>query len=131
MKREVENKIKDLFTNSKYFLLIEKDLYNISGRLKEIDKGYFIVYNTKKEKYEIHNAFNKRGTYCFTSPYKSLDNRTYDYCLKTRIENSDKLIREMEKQNENKEKQKNNSFLNEVKARAYDTRSIFMKDERI
>ncbi|RGD75498.1 hypothetical protein [Anaerofustis stercorihominis] len=131
MKRETKNKIKDLFSKSKYFILIENDLFDISNRLKEIDEGYFIVFNTNKNKYEVHNAFNKMGTFCFMVPYKHLDIRTYYYCLKTRIENSDKLIEEMNRKNKEKEKQNKKYFENEMKARAYDTRSIFMKEERM
>lgn len=124
-------KIKDKCSNSKYYILVEKDLFHIATRLKNIDNGYFILYNTKKNKYEVHNHNNLLGTYCFSVPYKTLDARTYYYALETRIENSDKLYLELEKEKEKKQKLRKEEFKREIQAIAYDTRSIFMKEERM
>ena len=37
---------------------IESDVFNIINRIKEIDDGYFIMYNTNSKKFEVHNEKN-------------------------------------------------------------------------
>lgn len=81
------------------YILIENDVYFISQRLKEIDKGYFIVLNKSKQKFEVHNIFQRGGSYCFTLPYSCLDQRAIDYTLKTRSQNMEKIIQEIDAQN--------------------------------
>ena len=123
------NEKQRFFNAKKHYIFIKDDVYGIVKRIREIDDGYFIVLNTLRKKYEIHNINNKNGTYCFTSPYDNLDSRTYDYTQRTRIENSDKLLKEIEIKNEKIKKDKQRQFNNEIKARAFDTRSLFMKEE--
>lgn len=43
-------------------LEIKNDVYYIAERLKEIDFKYFILYDTKKQKYEIHHKPQTRPT---------------------------------------------------------------------
>ena len=81
-------------------IIINNDLYNISNRIKLIDKDYFIVYNFQNNKFEIHNYKNARNTYSLTIPYSVLDNRTIDYVQKTHISNIDKILNEMENNNQ-------------------------------
>ena len=33
---------------------IESDIFEISKRVKDIDENYYIVFDTKKNKYELH-----------------------------------------------------------------------------
>ncbi len=79
---------------------IENDVYFISRRLKEIDKSYEVKYNLNQNAYEVHSNEQERNSYCFRVPYPVLDERTISYALKTRAENRDKLIEEIEKNNE-------------------------------
>ena len=79
---------------------IKSDLFNISGRLKKIDSGYFVVFNYKKQQYEVHNRFNKGSSYCLGLPFDRLDYRTIDYVYKTRSENVEALFKEIEWDNE-------------------------------
>lgn len=78
---------------------INNDVYYILSRLKEIDKGYKIFYNTKKNKYEIHNENQIGNSYALTVPYNILDSRTVTLVRKTRIENQALVFEEIEKQN--------------------------------
>ena len=87
----------------KYFH-IQNDVCFISDRIKEIDKNYFILFNLLKNKYEVHYLGQRGGTYCFTIPYDSLDDRTLFYTRKTKIENRAEIIAEIDKQNEKIEK---------------------------
>lgn len=84
----------------KNLLIIENDNYFISQRLKEIDGDYFIVYNLNRKKYEVHVKGQFSNSYAFTVPYDRLDERTILFALKTRIENQDKVMREIERENE-------------------------------
>lgn len=82
---------------------IYEDVFDITTRLKEIDKDYFVVFNTQKNKYEVHNK-SQKNTYCLSVPFSGLDSRTIDLTLKTRRENIDKILKEIEQNNEKIEK---------------------------
>ena len=77
---------------------IVHDVYYIAERLKEIDFNYFILYNTKRKKYEIHHA-GQSDTYCLTVPYDELDACTIDFVNQTRVENRDRLLKELDEEN--------------------------------
>ena len=77
---------------------IKNDVYYISQRLKEIDFKYFILYNTKKKKYEIHHS-GQSDTYCLTVPFDELDSRTIHFVNQTRVENRDRLLKELDEEN--------------------------------
>jgi len=55
--------------------IIKKDMFNISERIKQIDKNYFIVFNCKTNKWEVHNKMQQGSSYCLTCPYNCLDSR--------------------------------------------------------
>ena len=78
---------------------VENDVYFIANRLKEIDPNYQIFFNTKRKMFEIHSKGQIGGSYCLTIPYLTLDKRTLDLVNKTKIENSEKLFEEMERNN--------------------------------
>lgn len=79
-------RIQDALQKRKRHILVQKDQYRISDRIREIDDGYFILMDMADGTYEIHNTENDGTTYCFTSPYKGLDKRTLDYCRETAVE---------------------------------------------
>lgn len=78
---------------------IENDVFDITKRLKEIDKSYCVKFNTGANRFEVHSSEQKKGSYCFTIPYGQLDERTLDYAQKTRFENFEKIMQEIEKDN--------------------------------
>lgn len=73
---------------------------NIPERLKEIDGGYFVVYNHKNNTFEVHH---KKGlpneSFQLYIPYKELDQRTIDKVIETRVENAKALMALIERQN--------------------------------
>ena len=83
---------------------IFEDVFFITNRLKEIDENYFVVFNTQKKKFEVHSSKQKQS-YCLTVPYKTLDQRTISLVLKTRKENFDKILKEIEEENAKIEKE--------------------------
>ena len=90
---------------------IENDVYFISQRLREIDKNYFLMYNTKTKKFEVHNENQTGSTFCLTLPFASLDARSLQRVLRTRIENCEKILADMEKENQILEKRQRNEVI--------------------
>ena len=79
---------------------IDNDVFFIVNRLKEIDKSYEVYYNLDQKCYEVHSREQKKNSYCFRVPFDTLDERTLFYAKKTRYENREKLLAEIEKANE-------------------------------
>lgn len=96
---------------------ILNDVLFICQRLKEIDKDYRVFYNTKTNKFEVHNVGQIGDSYCLTVPFQYLDARTIDFVNKTKVENKEKLIKEMDKENEILEERNNKRILYEAKDR--------------
>ena len=98
-------------------IIIKSDVYNISKRILDIDRSYFIVYNTSKDCYEVHSSQQLDTTYCLTVPYKHLDVRTLDCVYQTKSENIEKILNQIDVENkilENAEKQSVLFNLNEA-----------------
>ena len=75
------------------------DVYNISKRIKDIDRDYCVVYNTSKQVFEIHNSNQIGSSYCLTLPYHELDERCLKYVLKTQSVNIDEILEQIENDN--------------------------------
>lgn len=95
-----------------YLRLIKGDMYDIARRIKEVEEGYFIVFNTRNEKYEVHSTFNKGwNTYCFTVPYDRLDIRTLHLCRETNLAlHGDEILKKMEAENKKIEETQEKDF---------------------
>ena len=98
---------------------IREDPHDITSRIRDIEKEYFICYNNEKEAYEVHSTAQPLGdTYCFTIPYEELDSRTLEYCRQTNVANrGDEIIAEIDYQNEVIKKAKNRaakSMMNDI-----------------
>lgn len=76
--------VSEVLSRKPYLRLITSDVFNISKRIKKIEKEYFIVWNVLREKWEVHSTANIGDSYCFTVPYDGLDERTLRYCHMTR-----------------------------------------------
>ena len=74
---------------------VRHDLFNIAVRLKSVDKRYELFFNRKKNRYEIY----ANGAMQIALPFERLDARTLEYARKTRLENLNKLIAEIEAEN--------------------------------
>jgi hypothetical protein len=83
------------------------DLYNIVGRIKDIDPDYFVVYNVKICKFEIHNSNQKGDTLCVVLPYRELDARAVEYLHRTSVQRTDQLMQELTQSNDMLVKQEN------------------------
>ncbi len=74
---------------------ITHDLFDIAKRLIGIDRRYKLFFNRKKNRYEIY----ANGAMQMALPFERLDARTLSYARKTRLENLEKIIAEIEKEN--------------------------------
>lgn len=86
-------------------IVLQGDVFDICQRLKEVDETYFVVFNFNRKKFEVHSSLQRGSSYCFTIPYDCLDDRTIDFARKTSVARIDQLIKEIDQQNENLEKQ--------------------------
>lgn len=99
---------------------IESDVFDIVKRIKEIDDGYYILFDLNKQKFEVHNC-KQSSSYCFTYPYDNLDERVFEMIYATNSKFIDKIIEDIdknntkiEKNNENKRKDFNDYYLREI-----------------
>ncbi len=91
-------------------ILIQNDVFDISERVKNLDRQYQIFYNRGTSRYEVHHSK------CFPTlqvvlPYESLDCRALDYLAKTKISNIDAIMQEIETNNQQVEKHNQNQLL--------------------
>lgn len=80
-------------------LKIFHDVFNISKRIKKIDKDYYVVYDTSKQKFEIHNSSQTGSSYCLTLPFNELDERSLNYVHQTSSANIDRILEKIENDN--------------------------------
>lgn len=93
---------------------IYNDVYNIAKRIKEIDRYYYLVLNTSKNKFEVHNSNQQGSTYCLTLPFNELDERTLNYINKTKSCNIEKILNEIENNNKVRESAEKHGALSEL-----------------
>lgn len=91
----------------KSLVKIEKDLFSIADRLKEIDGRYEVYRNTVAHRFEVY----VERALQFVVPFQKLDARTLEFARKTRIERAEKILKEMDEVNARIEKQKEKEIL--------------------
>ncbi len=92
---------------------IFSDVFDIAQRVKEIDSGYFIVYNTKKHRYEVHNSHQFGSTFCIVCD-SGLNSTVITKLRKSKIENIDKILREIDENNAKNEQNVAKKLKNEA-----------------
>ncbi len=75
---------------------ILSDVFDVSARLKEIDSRYTLHYDPRRGKFELRG---KDGVLLLTYPFESMDARMVELALRTRVERSNELVREMDEHN--------------------------------
>ena len=81
---------------------IKEDLFDVAHRLREIDGRYVLYRNLRLNRFEIH----ANGALQIVVPFKELDARTVEFARSTRLEYADKLVRQMDRDNERLERAK-------------------------
>ena len=64
-----------------FYTRIENDALDIAARLKEIDDGYFIVYNGYFKRLEVHNKKQGKNTFCLVVPSNLGKDQAEEYFL--------------------------------------------------
>lgn len=100
---------------------VESDCLGIVERLKSVDKDYLLLFNLDSRKFELHNKSQLGDSYCLTFPFETIDERMIDLAKKTRVENSDALFEELEKENLKREKQIYSTALDTLKESLYES----------
>ena len=103
---------------SKAAVRIEHDLFGIVDRLRSIDDGYFVVYRTDLHRFEVHNSRQRGDTFALSVPYPTLDVRTERLVQRTRAENAEKLLEEMERENRKLEQRQQKAAIEHALAAA-------------
>lgn len=90
---------------------IESDVFDIAKRVKQINENYYILFDTSKQKFELHSK-EQQNSYCFSYPFQNLDNRFLDLVYTTNIKYIDNIMEDIDNNNreiEKREKQKTKS----------------------
>lgn len=82
----------------KNLILIENDVFDIASRLKGLNENYKIYFNVGTAKYEIHNAVCSPSLQIIL-PFEQLDIRAIDFAFKTRVENMEEILNDIEQHN--------------------------------
>lgn len=88
--------------------LIKHDLFNISNRVKTIDKNYRIFFNLEKLRYELYYTLGINLSFEICIPFDVLDDRTIELVNKSRVTNFNSIIEEIEENNEKLKLQQEN-----------------------
>lgn len=105
----------------KRFFVVDSDCLGIVQRLKEIDKDYLLAYDIDASAFMLYCKAGQRLEHCLTFPYKQIDERMIDLTLKTRVQNSDSLFEEFERENEKLNKQIVSTAINTFKESLYES----------
>lgn len=101
---------------------IEDDLFDIVKRIKEIDDGYFVLFDIEKGRYEIHNSKQKQ-THCLNVNGCELNSCVIDLILKTNVAYIDHIIEDIDnnnKKHEQKEQDMRKSYSDYMVREIYD-----------
>jgi hypothetical protein len=91
----------------KNLIQITNDLFDIAWRLKAIDPAYTLFFNTSSKRFEVH----ARGHLQVALPFEKLDERTIEYVQKTRIENLQRIMDEIDEANRLAEEKENKKLM--------------------
>src|SRR5574344_3011753 len=84
---------------------ISCDAFDICNRIKSLDSGYFVVFDTVKKRFEIHNKNQYLDSFSITVEGE-LDCRVIYKLRKTSRENAMRMLEKIEKSNAKIESEK-------------------------
>lgn len=79
--------------------ILTGDLFDICGRLRAVDAGYYVCYNVPRARFEVHHDGQRGSSLALVVPYPELDERTVRLVRRTRAERADRLFAEAEREN--------------------------------
>ncbi len=84
------------------YIKIKNDAFNINERIKILNPNYFVVYNTQNHRFEVHNSRQFASTFCITCD-SGLNASVLTKLRKTKIENLQKIVDEIDESNQKRE----------------------------
>lgn len=100
-------------------ILVDSNVFNIPERIRDIDPDYFVIFNPKTQKYELHHR-KQDVSFCVEFPFDELDGRAVEYVNETKIERIRSIKRQMEEKNRLIEEGQNKEFTDKVECMAKD-----------
>ena len=77
---------------------IESDVFDIVERIKDVDDGYFVLYDDKVNKFEIH-SYKQKNTFCFSVDCCCFDKTVLDKLFCSNVKYIDNIIEEIDNNN--------------------------------
>ena len=90
------------------------NVYDIPVRLKEVNRDFFVMFNTRKQKFEIHCASQPFDTLACVLPFDELDARAINYVREFARERTEHLAEEIERYNEELDKKQKAALLDKA-----------------
>ena len=76
------------------------NIYDIPVRLKQVNRDFFVMFNTRIQKYEVHCSSQPFDTLACVLPFDELDARALEYVRQYSRERTERLAEEIERYNE-------------------------------
>lgn len=118
-----------MFEGHPYLTEIKSNVYHIPERLKEIDPTFFVAWNNKKQRIEIHCSENKGNTLYMVVPFNELDSRIIDHVKQNMKLRDYGLLKVIEENNRRLEQEAEKERKNWIKDVVNETRWHFQKDK--
>ena len=103
-------------------ILVKSDTYNVCNRIKKFDSSYRLVFDTVSNMYEIYST-NLHSvvelisgvplSYVLKIPYQQLDERTIKCLYETSTNNIERIIKDIESNNQKIERESDVKLKNE------------------
>lgn len=111
-----------------FLFLVEQSVYDIPKRIEEYDKDMFVVFNSLKQKYELHSIQYPGDTFQTTFPFNELDARALRHVWENDLSvHGRNIFKQIERDEEKMKKSKDRDFKNMVGSLARETKSMFAK----
>lgn len=78
-------------------IAVTGDVYNITGRLKEIDRDYFVMFNRLTQRFEVHVKGQWETLGC-ELPFEELDARALRYVRERHVSRMAEIQKEIDAQ---------------------------------
>ena len=86
--------------NAKDRSAVTRNVFSIPERLKELDPRFFVMFNHKRQKYEVHVTGQQGTTLGLELPFPDLDYRAITYTRERMSDRLDELVKDMDRHNE-------------------------------
>lgn len=128
MKVSKRDDINARLANKPFLHLLESNVFHIPERVEEYDKDMFVVFNSIKQKYELHSLEYPGDTFQTTFPFDELDARAIRHIWENDISvHGNDIFRRIEREEEKFKKDKDREQKNWIRDVASETQSMFAK----